>query len=143
MCRKRPHRKPSQAFFRTTEWCCRAGREAAGKAFRLYTEAAFLGLEAASAPEIQRVSLASLVLQLKQLGVADVLAFPFMDAPPKAALLRALELLLTLGALDADGALSQPLGAQLVRLPLEPAFGKVRACTQWDAYFPRGMFNPA
>ncbi|KAK9904219.1 hypothetical protein WJX75_007114 [Coccomyxa subellipsoidea] len=103
----------------------RAGREAAGKAFRLYTEAAFLGLEAASAPEIQRVSLASLVLQLKQLGVADVLAFPFMDAPPKAALLRALELLLALGALDADGALSQPLGAQLVRLPLEPAFGKV------------------
>ncbi len=106
---------------------CGAGREAAGKAFRLYTEAAFLGLQAASAPEIQRVSLASLVLQLKQLGVADMTAFPFMDAPPKAALLRALELLLALGALDADGALSKPLGAQLVRLPLEPAFGKVCA----------------
>lgn len=73
-----------------------------------------------------QVSLASLVLQLKQLGVADVLAFPFMDPPPKAALLRALELLLALGALDPQGALSRPLGAQLVRLPLEPVFGKVR-----------------
>ncbi|CAL8470833.1 g10375 [Coccomyxa elongata] len=103
----------------------RAGREAPGKAFRLYTEAAYLGLQAASAPEIQRVSLASLALQLKQLGVADVRAFPFMDPPPPTALARALELLLALGALDQRGALSQPLGAQLVRLPLEPVFGKV------------------
>lgn len=104
---------------------CGAGREAPGKAFRLYTEAAYLGLQAASAPEIQRVSLASLALQLKQLGVADVRAFPFMDPPPPTALARALELLLALGALDQRGALSQPLGAQLVRLPLEPVFGKV------------------
>ncbi|BDA45577.1 ATP-dependent RNA helicase DHX8 [Coccomyxa sp. Obi] len=103
----------------------RAGREAPGKAFRLYTEAAYLGLQAASAPEIQRVSLASLALQLKQLGVADVRAFPFMDPPPPPALARALELLLALGALDQSGALSKPLGAQLVRLPLEPVFGKV------------------
>jgi hypothetical protein len=65
------------------------------------------------------------VLQLKQLGVEDVLAFPFMDAPPKAALLRALEQLLTLGALDPQGALTVPLGRRMARLPLEPHFAKV------------------
>ena len=83
------------------------------------------------------MSLASLALQLKQLGVADVRAFPFMDPPPATALARALELLLALGALDHNGALSQPLGAQLVRLPLEPVFGKVppHTCTKVKCSF--------
>ena len=94
--------------------------------FRLYTEATFRSLPAAGLPEIQRVSLATLVLQLKQLGVIDVLDFDFLDRPPVAALARALELLIALGALGGDGALSQPLGQRMVRLPVEPVFAKVR-----------------
>ena len=74
---------------------------------------------------MQRVSLASLVLQLKQLGVRDVLGFDFMDRPPMSALLRALELLYALGALDSQGDLTEPLGKHMVRLPLEPIFAKV------------------
>ena len=98
---------------RALKWCmpCReaetaaacAGREAPGKAFRLFTEASFNQLAATSLPEIQRVNLATVALQLKALGFDDLLAFDFMDQPPTAALLRALETLYALGALDDSG----------------------------------------
>ena len=79
------------------------GREAAGKAFRLFTEASFNQLAPTTLPEIQRVNLATVALQLKALGFDDLLAFDFMDRPPTAALLRALESLYALGALDDSG----------------------------------------
>ena len=93
------------------QWCMpysdtaagRAGREAPGKAFRLFTEASFNQLAATTLPEIQRVNLATVALQLKALGFDDLLAFDFMDRPPTAALLRALETLYALGALDDSG----------------------------------------
>ena len=54
--------------------------------------------------------------QLKALGVGDVLGFDFMDPPPRAALLRSLELLLALGALDpARGDLTTPTGGWVRR----------------------------
>ncbi len=53
-------------------------------------------------------------------------AFDFMDAPPAGALVRALELLLALGALGGDGRLTEPLGARMARLPVEPALAKAR-----------------
>lgn len=65
-----------------------AGREAAGKAFRLYTEDAYWKLESTTAPEIQRVRLDTVVLQLKALQVPDPLSFDFMDKPPTGALER-------------------------------------------------------
>ncbi len=49
-------------------------------------------------------------MQLKALGIRDVLGFDFMNPPPRAALLRSLELLLALGALDSRGDLTQPTG---------------------------------
>eukprot|EP00887_Chlorella_sp_A99_P005931 scaffold29.g5931.t1 len=99
----------------------RAGREAPGRAYRLYTEESFAELPATTLPEIQRSSLAS----LKALGVADVLGFDFMDPPPRASLLRSLELLLALGALDPRGELTKPTGQQLAQLPVDPMYGKV------------------
>ena len=81
------------------------GREAPGKAFRLYTEASFHQLAPTSLPEMQRVNLASVALQLKALGFDDLVGFDFMDKPPTAALLRALEGLYALGALDDQGKL--------------------------------------
>lgn len=66
------------------------------------------------------------VLQLKALGVADVVGFDFMDRPPAAAVVRSLELLLALGALDAaTGALTAGVGAPMARLPVDPMFAKV------------------
>lgn len=55
----------------------------------------------------------SQLMQLKALGIGDVLGFDFMDPPPRAALLRSLELLLALGALDARGDLTKPTGSLL------------------------------
>jgi len=51
--------------------------------------------------------------------VDDVLSFPFIDAPPKDALLRSLELLYSLGALEDDGRLND-VGKKMARFPLEP-----------------------
>lgn len=71
----------SNAFFLS-------GREAPGKAFRLYTEDTFWSLQPATLPEIQKVRLTAVVLQLKALGVEDPLGFDFMDQPPMSSLLR-------------------------------------------------------
>jgi hypothetical protein len=74
----------------------RAGREAPGKCFRLYPESAFASLPEKITPEIQRSNLATVVLQLKAIGVSDVLEFELMSTPPRAALLKALEQLYAL-----------------------------------------------
>jgi hypothetical protein len=74
----------------------RAGREAPGKCFRLYPEASFASLPKMTTPEIQRSNLATVVLQLKAIGVSDVLDFQLMSPPPRAALLKALEQLYAL-----------------------------------------------
>ena len=55
------------------------GREGPGVAFRLYKEETFQALPAATVPEIQRVSLNSLMLQLKQLNIQQPQDFDFMD----------------------------------------------------------------
>lgn len=77
----------------------RAGREAPGKCFRLFPEASFHDLPETAVPEIQRSNLASVVLQLKALGVNDVLTFDFMDPPPRTALKTALASLYALRAM--------------------------------------------
>lgn len=93
-------------------------------------QGAFQGLEETTRPEIQRINLASVVLQLKALGVEDVVGFDFMDRPPTASLLRALELLFALGAVGPDGRLAVPLGEDMARLPVDPMFAKV--CVPMD-----------
>jgi hypothetical protein len=59
------------------------GREAPGKCFRLYTEESFAKLDDTTVPEIKRCNLANVVLQLKALGIDDVLGFDFMDKPSR------------------------------------------------------------
>lgn len=54
-------------------------------------------------PEILRSNLGSVVLQLKKLGIDDLVHFDFMDPPAPETLMRALELLNYLAALDDDG----------------------------------------
>ncbi|EFJ45602.1 DEAH-box nuclear pre-mRNA splicing factor [Volvox carteri f. nagariensis] len=103
----------------------RAGREGPGKAFRLYTESDFSSLAPVTPPEITRCNLGSVVLQLKAMGIQDVLGFDFMDPPPRAAILRSLELLYALGALDSSGRLTEGVGSRLARLPVDPMFGRV------------------
>eukprot|EP00250_Pteridium_aquilinum_P014497 c22029_g1_i2 orf=326-2476(+) len=102
----------------------RAGRERPGKCFRLYTEDSFEKLDDATIPEIKRCNLASVVLQLKALGIDDILGFDFMDKPSSMAIRKSLEHLYILGALTDEGKLSEPLGVRMSRFPVEPLYAK-------------------
>jgi HrpA-like RNA helicase len=106
----------------------RAGREGPGKCFRLFEEKAFLALRPAAVPEIRRCNLATVVLQLKAIGVSDVRGFDFIERPSEDALCGALAQLLSLGALasGANGAGEiTPLGREMASLPLEPVYAKL------------------
>lgn len=102
----------------------RAGRVGPGKAFRLYTKWAYANeLEENTVPEIQRTNLGMVVLLLKSLGINDLIGFEFMDPPPGETLMRALELLYALGALNDRGELTK-LGRRMAEFPVDPMLSK-------------------
>ncbi|KAK6524526.1 DEAH-box ATP-dependent RNA helicase prp43 [Arthrobotrys megalospora] len=99
----------------------RAGRTRPGKCFRLYTEDAFKKeLIDQTYPEILRSNLASTVLELKKLGIDDLVHFDFMDPPAPETMMRALEELNYLACLDDEGDLTT-LGRMASEYPLDPA----------------------
>ena len=103
----------------------RAGRTGPGKCYRLYTERAYRDeMLPTPVPEIQRTNLAATVLQLKAMGINDLIGFDFMDAPPVEAMIHALELLHVLSALDDEGLLTR-LGRRMAEFPLEPNLSKM------------------
>ncbi|KAJ8748660.1 hypothetical protein K2173_008105 [Erythroxylum novogranatense] len=103
----------------------RAGRTQPGKCFRLYTEKSFnQDLQPQTYPEILRSNLANTVLTLKKLGIDDLVHFDFMDPPAPETLMRALEVLNYLGALDDDGNLAK-LGEIMSEFPLDPQMSKM------------------
>ncbi|KAG7592931.1 Helicase C-terminal [Arabidopsis thaliana x Arabidopsis arenosa] len=102
----------------------RAGREGPGKSFRLYPEREFEKLEDSTKPEIKRCNLSNIILQLKALGIDDIVGFDFIDKPSRGAIIKALAELHSLGALADDGKLENPAGYQMSRLPLEPVYSK-------------------
>jgi len=103
----------------------RAGRTGPGKCYRLYTERAFRDeMIPTPIPEIQRTNLANTLLQLKAMGINNLLDFDFMDAPSTDALLTALSELYNLSALDGDGLLTR-LGRRMAEFPLEPSLSKL------------------
>lgn len=103
----------------------RSGRTGPGKCFRLYTAYNYLSdLDDNTVPEIQRTNLANVVLSLKSLGIHDLLNFDFMDPPPAEALLKALELLFALSALNKHGELTK-VGRKMAEFPLDPMLSKM------------------
>ncbi|XP_033695297.1 probable ATP-dependent RNA helicase DHX35 [Delphinus delphis] len=103
----------------------RGGRSRSGKCYRLYTEEAFDQLPQSTVPEMQRSNLAPVILQLKALGIDNVLRFHFMSPPPAQSMVQALELLYALGGLDKDCRLTEPLGMRIAEFPLNPMFAKM------------------
>jgi len=91
---------------------------------RLYTEEAYAELFEATPPEMQRSDLAPAILQLKALGIDNVLRFNFPSAPPSKNLVMGLELLYALSAIDNNGDLTTPLGLTMAEMPLEPVLAK-------------------
>jgi ATP-dependent RNA helicase DHR2 len=102
----------------------RAGREAAGQCFRLYTEKDYLTLDETNTPEILRCDLSQALLNMKARGVDDIVRFPFLTRPPREALEKALLQLLNIDALQDSGKISD-VGLHIAKLPLAPTLGRV------------------
>ncbi|KAI2616291.1 P-loop containing nucleoside triphosphate hydrolase protein [Hypoxylon sp. NC1633] len=99
----------------------RAGRTKPGKCFRLYTEQAFKEeLIEQTYPEVLRSNLANTVLELKKLGIDDLVHFDLMDPPAPETMMRALEELNYLACLDDEGELTS-LGTLASEFPLDPS----------------------
>lgn len=103
----------------------RAGRTKPGKCFRLYTQQAYEAMQETGIPEIQRSNLAPVVMQLKALGIDNVVRFDFLSAPPAELMTRALELLYSLGAVDDYAKLTKPTGYRMAEIGVEPMLAKV------------------
>ncbi|ODA78897.1 hypothetical protein RJ55_04487 [Drechmeria coniospora] len=102
----------------------RAGRVGPGKCFRLYTKFAYMNeMDESTTPEIQRTNLNGVVLQLKSLGINELLDFEFMDPPPTEALIGALNQLFALQALNHRGEMTK-LGRQMAEFPTDPMLAK-------------------
>ncbi|KAL8715813.1 MAG: hypothetical protein Q9220_000480 [cf. Caloplaca sp. 1 TL-2023] len=102
----------------------RAGREAPGRCYRLYTELDYSHLQPQNTPEILRCDLGQAVLTMKARGVNDVMRFPFLDPPPREAMEKALMQLFQLKALDESGAITR-IGLEMAKLPLSVPLARV------------------
>ncbi|SCW00355.1 LAFE_0C02366g1_1 [Lachancea fermentati] len=103
----------------------RAGRVGPGKCFRLFTKwSYFHELEPLPKPEILRINLSQVVLLLLSLGITDLINFPLLDKPSIPSLMKALENLYVLGALNSKGTITR-LGRMMCEFPCEPELGKV------------------
>ena len=80
--------------------CGRAGRVGDGKCFRLFTEMSFQSLPLHSLPEMSRIGLDEVVLQLVALGVGDILGFDFLTPPSPLLIIRSVKRLVMMGAIE-------------------------------------------
>ncbi|TNM61130.1 ATP-dependent RNA helicase HrpA [Streptomyces sp. NP160] len=107
----------------------RCGRVADGVAIRLYSERDFESRPRFTQPEVQRTSLASVILQMASLGLGAVEDFPFLDAPDRRQVRDGLALLHELGAIDDPSPEGNPrltdVGKRLAQVPADPRFARM------------------
>lgn len=106
----------------------RCGRVGPGICIRLFAEDDFETRPEYTEPEIQRTSLASVILQMASLGLGEIEAFPFLDPPDSRLIRDGVTQLEELGALDPSGRGPDRLtdiGRQLSRLPLDPRLARM------------------
>ncbi|QKJ87230.1 ATP-dependent RNA helicase HrpA [Paramixta manurensis] len=106
----------------------RCGRVSEGICIRLYSEDDFLSRPAFTDPEILRTNLASVILQMTALGLGDISAFPFVEAPDKRHIQDGVRLLEELGAIVQQEQQRYQLtasGRQLAQLPVDPRLARM------------------
>ena len=107
----------------------RCGRVGPGICIRLFSEEDFDSREEYTEPEIQRTSLASVILQMAALGLGDIESFPFLDPPDTRLIKDGIGQLEELGALDPTARATREwlteTGRQLSRLPLDPRLARM------------------
>ncbi|MDW6093024.1 ATP-dependent RNA helicase HrpA [Vibrio rhizosphaerae] len=114
----------------------RCGRVEAGICIRLYAEDDFQSRPEFTDPEILRTNLASVILQMTALGLGDIEAFPFVEAPDKRNIQDGVRLLEELGAIQAQSQERKKrltaIGQKLSRLPIDPRLARmVLEAPQW------------
>lgn len=110
----------------------RAGRVRPGFSYRLCTQEHFENLDTVEIPELQRSDLTSIVLQLKGLGVDNMLHFSWLTPPPSECMVRSLENLHALGALGDDAKLTQYMGRYMSEISIEPQLSRA-LLVSWSA----------
>ena len=107
----------------------RCGRTSDGICVRLYSEADFLGRPEFTEPEILRTNLASVILQMTNIGLGDIGGFPFVEPPDRRNIKDGLDLLHELGAIEEVTADHQPrltpVGRKLARIPVDPRLARM------------------
>jgi ATP-dependent helicase HrpA len=107
----------------------RSGRTSDGICIRLYSAEDFEARPAFTEPEILRTNLASVILQMTNLGLGDLTKFPFIDPPDRRNVTDGVKLLEELGALDEGRHTAHrrltPLGRQLAQLPVDPRLARM------------------
>ncbi len=102
----------------------RSGRTGPGVCFRLFSENEFKALKPFTTPEIQRVPLDSIILQMVSMGLPDVRKFPFIEPPPAESLEESVMVLKAQNALNDDESLTVT-GKMLANLPVDVSIGKM------------------
>lgn len=105
----------------------RAGRTGPGECWRLWSEPEEEGMNEWGVPEVRRVPLEQIVLEVLSLGLGDPRKVDFVEPPPEKSVDAAIRRLRNLGALVGDRGLERAtnLGLLLSRLPIEPGLGKM------------------
>ncbi len=103
----------------------RCGRVAPGVCIRLYDEDEFAERPEFTEPEILRTNLASVILQMTNIGLGDVANFPFLEPPDRASIRDGYALLEELAAIERDEQHLTPIGRRLARLPIDPRLGRM------------------
>ncbi|EPL9568077.1 ATP-dependent RNA helicase HrpA [Providencia rettgeri] len=108
----------------------RCGRVSDGICIRLYSEEDFLSRPEFTDPEILRTNLASVILQMTSIGLGDIAAFPFVEAPDKRNIQDGVKLLEELGGIKPHKQVDKgyqltDTGRQLAQLPVDPRLARM------------------
>jgi len=117
-----PIEKISQASANQRKGRC--GRVSSGICVRLYDEEDFNSRPEFTDPEIHRTSLATVILQMAQLKLGEVSAFPFIEPPEPKNINDGFRQLQEIGALDEKRQMTL-VGQQIAKLPLDPRIAKM------------------
>ena len=120
----------------------RCGRLGPGICIRLYSEEDYQERERFTPPEILRTNLASVILQMKVMGLGDLESFPFLDPPDARAAREGVRLLQDLRALD-DAAEPTEIGRQLARFPVDPRIGRIVLAGRDEGCLPEALVAAA
>ncbi|KAF8321627.1 P-loop containing nucleoside triphosphate hydrolase protein [Clavulina sp. PMI_390] len=103
----------------------RAGRTSPGIAYRLYPSSVLPTLARTSPPEIVRTDLTTPILQLKALGIDDLVKFEWVTNPPAESVLRALEALVGAGMVSGESGRLTEVGEKVAECPVEVGIARM------------------